>query len=119
MQQTQTYRERSRGLLSKAFAELRDEDLLQASEKGWGATAQIIKAVADNRGLNHAHHRLIIRLTHDLAQETGDRELRTLFGSANTLHSNFYEDILNHEKVEEYLQDVAPFIDRVERLLPN
>ena len=92
---------------------------MQASEKGWGAAAQIIKAVADDRGLEHSHHRLLIRLTHDLARETEDRDLRTLFGSANILHGNFYEDILNHEEVEEYLQDIAQFIDKVERLLPN
>ena len=90
---------------------------MQASEKGWRAAAQIIKAVADNRGLNHAHHRLLIRLTHDLARETGtcERGLAT----QNILHGNFYEDVLNQEEVEEYLQDVAQYIDKVEQLLPS
>jgi hypothetical protein len=31
--------------LGKAWEELRDGDLLQASEKGWGAAAQIVKAL--------------------------------------------------------------------------
>ena len=59
MQQAQTYRERSREYLSKAFQELSEGDLTQASEKGWGAAAQMVKAVADERGMAHHSHRSI------------------------------------------------------------
>ncbi len=118
-QPVQTYRERSREYLAKAFRELEAGDLTQASEKGWGAAAQMVKAVADERGLEHRHHAVLIRLTHDLVRETGDPELQDLFDSANALHGNFYEDVLVHEEVEQRLYRVAVFVDQVERLLPD
>ena len=36
MQQAQTCKERSREYLARAVSELADQDLTQASEKGWG-----------------------------------------------------------------------------------
>ena len=47
MQEAPTYRERSRDFVVKARREL-DEDLPQASEKGWGAATEIVKG--DSRG---------------------------------------------------------------------
>ena len=82
MQQAQTYRERSREYLSKAFQELAEGDLTQASEKGWGAAALIIKAVADERGMRHNHHALLDDIVDALAQETGENELEDLFDIA-------------------------------------
>ena len=91
MQQAQTYRERSREYLSKAFRELADGDLPQASEKGWGAAAQMVKAVADQRGMAHHSHALLLQIAYALEQETGDAALGELFDAANSLHGNFYE----------------------------
>ena len=47
---TQTYQQASQRFLAQAKQELAAGDLPQASEKGWGATAQILKAVAEQRG---------------------------------------------------------------------
>ena len=60
MQQAQTCQQRSREYLAKAFQELEVGDLTQASEKGWGAAAQMVKAVADQRGVEHRSHRSIL-----------------------------------------------------------
>ena len=116
-QQVKTYRERSREYLAKAFAELEAEDLTQASEKGWGAAAQIVKAVADERGMDHRSHRAILFAAQELTQETGDYDLEVQFAFASQLHVNFYEATLNHSAVELRLQQVAQFVDRVEGLL--
>ena len=40
------YRDQSRAYLEQANEELARDDLRQASEKGWGAASQIVKAVA-------------------------------------------------------------------------
>ena len=61
VQQTRAYRDRSREYLAKAFRELEDGDLTQASEKGWGAAAQMVKAVADERGMDHHYHAAVFR----------------------------------------------------------
>jgi hypothetical protein len=118
-QQVRTYRERSREYLAKAFEELEAGDLTQASEKGWGAAAQIVKAVADERGTEHRQHRHLFPVVEALAREASDTELTRLFHVANGLHSNFYEEWLSHASVEEGLKDVAQFAARLERLLPS
>ena len=103
--------------MGKAWEELRDGDLLQASEKGWGASAQIVKALADERGINHRHHAVLQEIVESPVRETGDIEFDTLFDSAQGLHRNFYEGRMGHDAVERRLRRVEQFVDNVERLL--
>ena len=57
---TQKYLESSRSLLSQAKSEL-TAAVRQASEKGWGAAAQIVKAIAVHRGWEHQANRELFR----------------------------------------------------------
>ena len=116
MQQTPPYQRRSRELLAKAYQEL-DDDPAQASEKGWGAAAEMVKAIAEQRGWEHRHHHLLTIIVGRLRRETGDLELDQLFGYANNLHINFYEDAYDREAVEWRIQAVERFVDKVESLL--
>ena len=88
----------------------------QASEKGWGAAAQMVKAVAQQRGWPHGGHRQLFRIVRLLQDETGDPNISRLFAVANSLHTNFYEDWLEYETVTRHLDDVARFIDLLEPL---
>ena len=72
-------REPARFLLSQARAELAAGDVRQASEKGWGAAAQIVKAVAHSRGWQHRGHILMFDVVDDLRVETGDADIQRLF----------------------------------------
>ena len=58
---TQKYPESSRSLLSQAKSELTAGDIRQASEKGWGAAAQIVQAIAVHRGWEHQANRELFR----------------------------------------------------------
>ena len=116
MQQAATYQQRSRELLAKAWTEL-DDDLGQASEKGWGAAAEMVKAVAEQRGLYHRVHRALYEIVAGLVRETGDDDIRKEFASANELHHNFYENWFDRDNVEVRLGDVERFVGRVEPLL--
>ena len=115
--QQQTYRGRSREYLAKAFKELEDGDLTQASEKGWGAAAQMVKAVANERGMEHRSHRDILVAAQSFAREIADISVQEAFDSAQSLHGNFYEDIFISGEVEWRLRSVARFVDRVEGLI--
>ena len=117
MQRTATYREQSRTFLEQAFVELEAGDLHQASEKGWGAAAQMLKAVAAERGWEHGTHRLLYAIVGRLAEETQSNELRDLFDSASALHANFYEGWLDAEWVMSGLNRVQSFVDTAEELL--
>ena len=116
MLQAMTYRNRSRELLARARAEL-DTDLAQAGEKGWGAAASIVKAVAEQRSLYHQSHRGLYEIVRSLVRESGDDDLRKEFDIAGVLHINFYENYFDREDVEVRLGDVERFVGRVEALL--
>ena len=118
MQQAATYQQRSRELLAKAWTEL-DDDLGQASEKGWGAAAEMVKAVAEQRGLYHRTHRSLYEIVDALVDETGDAELAELFVTASGLHFNFYENQHNRTIVAAGIQAVERFVAKAEALLTS
>lgn len=117
MAQQGQYSFAGREFLAKAFDELAQGDLPQASEKGWGAAAQMVKAIAEQRGWPHNGHTLLYQVVRQLMEETGDRQLSTLFNVAGNLHSNFYENWLPAEIVRSNLEDVRLLIDKLEQLL--
>ena len=89
---TQTYQTASRHLLAQARVELAAGDTRQASEKGWGAAAQIVKSVAEQRGWEHRNYAALFNVISRLVAETGDGDIRRLFQVANALHINFCEN---------------------------
>ncbi len=106
----------SHELLAKAEESVGQDDLLQASEKGWGAAAHMVKGLAQKRGWQHNGHRELYIAVNRLAQDTGDRGIRTLFNSASALHSNFYENWMPKEMVEDSLIQVREFLVKLEQL---
>ena len=114
---TQQYQQASEHFLAQAKRELADGDLAQASEKGWGATTQILKAIAEQRGWEHHRHRHYHRAASRIRAETGDGEIRRLFDSASALHENFYENDMVADEVAERLDDVAALLAKLTPLL--
>ena len=114
---TQKYRDASRKLLAQAQSELAAGDVRQASEKGWGAAAQMVKAVADQRGWRHRAHSLLFEAVDTLAAETGDDDIARLFDVASALHVNFYEDWSSAGRVARGLRDIETFLDKLEPLI--
>ena len=117
--QITTYREAGRQLLAQARAEFAAGDLRQASEKGWGAAAQLVKAAAQARGWRHKTHRLLLNVATDLTQEVGDPDIHDLFKSAHELHINFYENNLDGDTVALYLDNVERLLAKLESLLDS
>ena len=109
-----TYSHASRELLDQAGRELAAGDVRQATEKGWGAAAQMVKAVASRRGWQHNSHSLLYDVVLKLARETGDDDISTLFHTAGNLHTNFYENWLTGEVAGAGLRYVGQFLDKLE-----
>ena len=103
--------------MARASEELDEGDLEQASEKGWGAAAKIVKAIADERGWDHRSHRALHDAVLRLVAETGDPELVILFSVASSLHTNFYENWYPQEFVASGIRQVGRLVDKVEPLL--
>ena len=114
---TQQYQQASEHFLAQARRELANGDLAQASEKGWGAAAQMLKAIVNQRGWEHNRHRHYHRTASRLRAETGDDDIRRLFTVASDLHENFYENDMEADLVAESLDDVEALLDKLRPLL--
>ncbi len=114
---TQTYMEASVLLLAQAEAELAAGDVRQASEKGWGAAAQAVKAVAEQRDWPHRSHTGLFRVVERLTRETEDDQITILFEVANALHQNFYENWQTEDNVDRALSAVRRFVEKLSALL--
>ena len=111
------YAAAGRELLTKAREALAQGDLRQASEKGWGAAAQVVKAVATRKGWLHQNHATLFEVVRQVTLETGDRRFQENFHIANSLHSNFYENWMLNEAIEVGLEQVGEFIQGMEHFL--
>ena len=109
----QIYKEASEALIKQGEDELARGDTRQASEKGWGAAAQMVKSVAEQRGWEHKAHAELYNVIARLVAETGDDEIRRLFAVAGNLHVNFYENWDNAPNVAAGLADVRRFLDKL------
>ncbi len=89
----------------------------QASEKGWGAAALILKAVAAERQWQHDTHRMLFANVRRLAGEARNEAVQDGFNAASTLHRNFYEGWMEAAWVRAYLGRVQAFVDAVDGLL--
>ena len=113
---TEEYATMSREMLEKGQQALVQEDLVQASEKLWGAAAQMVESVAERRGWDHRGHRELFKAIGRIANESGDASFRDLFHVANSLHSNFYEHWMSTDFVELGLDRVEQLISKLEAL---
>ena len=112
------YRQQARIFLTKSRQYLTEDDLHQASEKGWGAAAWMAKAVADAQGWEYRKHEQFNVVLNNARLLTGDGRLPGLRGIANDLHTNFYKRrlLLNAEAIAVDLDHMAVLLDILEPL---
>ncbi len=112
------YRQQSRIFLAHSRQFLAEDDLHQASEKGWGAAAWMAKAVAESQGWQYNKHDEFGTVLNNARRLTGDERLRGLRSIANGLHSNFYRRkfLLNAESIGVALDQIAVLLDILEPL---
>ncbi len=101
----------SRRFIRQAEEELESGDLLQASEKAWGAVAHRLKAIARQRGWRQGRHGDFYTIANLLGQETGrTEELEQLLANADGLHANFYNAHMSESEVRESIDGVKEFL---------
>lgn len=109
------YERLSAKYLAEAKELLKEGDLVQASEKFWGATVLAVKMVAAKRGLTLEQHGSLWDFVNTLAVVSGDKDIVRFFNAANTLHRNFYEDEMARETVGINAGDVEQLIAKLRR----
>ncbi len=110
------YQALSEKYLTDAKKLLKKGDLVQASEKFWGAAALTIKMVAAKRGLSLEEHGSLWNFINTLAKVSGDKDIVRFFGEANALHRNFYENEMARESVEISAEDIEKLVDKLRKI---
>ena len=112
------YRRQAREFLLKSRQYLAEDDLHQASEKGWGAAAWMAKAAAEAQGWQYKKHDQFNLVLNNARLLTGDERLPGLRGIANDLHNNFYKRrlLLNADAIAVDLDHIAALLEILEPL---
>lgn len=112
MATTERHRQISDAFLMHAQEELAKGDLLQASEKAWGAVAHHVKAIARARGWPNRSHTDVRNNARRLLNSSSDPALNKLtFRAVQFLHTNFYEELMDAEDVQDGIADAKRLIE--------
>ena len=88
-------------------------DVLQGSEKLWGAASHAVIAVAQQRGWPYGKHQSLKVVVRRLHEESGDDLLVAWFGLAEKFHANFCHDFMEDFQLEEDRPLVRRFVERM------
>lgn len=91
----------SKRLIQQARDELEAGDRLQATEKAWGALAQMMKAHGQQRGwLNLGGHRTVGHIARQLHLEYQEIDVASAYIAADNGHRNFYDNEMSPPEIE-------------------
>ena len=107
--------------MDHAEDEFRKGDLLQASEKAWGAVSHYLNSVARQRGWPLGSHRRLIENANELINRDFEHanHRRRLLRSIEALHANFYQAFLDENSVRDGIDDAKELIRALEDLNVN
>ena len=111
--QTEKHTRLARKLLDDAKQEIAAGDLVQGSEKLWGATSQALKAYCASHGMPHSKYANRRHAAFQLAEQLDNPFIRATFGIAESCHSNFYNDWMEQEHLDGYLPDIETLVNTV------
>ena len=113
------YEEISRHLLEQAQEELDKGDILQASDKVWGAVTEAVKAHARQRGWSCHTENYLRDAARCIAVEQGREDLRTLYGYLEAVHQRLSERAEESDEVQNCLNSAKVYIQEVAALQPS
>ena len=115
--QVQEHYQTAQSFIIDADREFAAGELVQGSEKLWGAASHAVMAVAQQRGWDYRSHRSLKNAAIRLSREQNDPTIEAYFAVAEKFHKNFY-----HDDMEDWERDadrplVERFVTRVLALL--
>lgn len=99
--------------LETADREFEAGEVLQGSEKLWGAVAHAVRAVAQERGWDYGKHPALREAVRRLAREHDEPFLAAGFAAAEKFRANFYHDFMEDAEVDFSRPPVRQFIERL------
>ncbi len=110
---TQEHVHTSQEFLAAADREFAAGDLVQGSEKLWGAAAHVAIAAAQQRGWPHRSHRSLKNVVERMSRELDDPLLASDFAVAEKFHRNFYHDDMEDDERDADRPKVERFVSRM------
>lgn len=115
--QVQEHYQTAQNFIIDADREFAAGELVQGSEKLWGAASHAVVAIAQQRGWDYRSHRSLKNAAIRLSREQNDPAIEAYFAVAEKFHKNFY-----HDDMEDWERDadrplVERFVTRVLALL--
>ncbi len=96
---------------------LEQGDRLQAGEKAWGAIAQHLKVIGEQRGWNHGSHQRIDNIGRQIVAEFNEAELANSISEVfHNGHRNFYENMRTLDEMAETIEAAEVALPRLEAL---
>ena len=102
-----------RELLADADREYEAGDMLQASEKLWGAASHVVIAEMKRRGMPTKSHRALVQTVEQFSEEIGDHSLRDMSAIARMFHHNFHNGTMDNYEFIADRPTVHRFMDRM------
>ena len=109
--------ETAQEFLEKSDQYFAEGDVLQGSEKIWGAAAHVVMAAAQRNGWPFGDHRSLKIAVRRLADEHDEPYLDAAFGVAEKFHANFYHKFMQDYEFDEDRPVVRNFVERIHELL--
>ncbi len=109
----------ARDFLAASDREFAAGDHLPGSEKLYGAAAQAIIAICQQRGWRYKSHRAMQQAVSSLARENDDLSLQGAYMAAERFHENFFHDYLEDYQIEASRPVVHYFVDQLLSLLQD
>ena len=103
----------ARDFLVKSDNYFAEGDVLQGSEKLWGAAAHALMAVAEHRGWKYGNHYALRQVALMLADEMEDERISLGLGVAEKFHANFYHDFMEEAELDMGRAAVHRFVERI------
>ena len=116
LQYSDRYAAISQRLLRHAQEELDADDLIQASEKAWGAAAHAIKSVAEKWGWYHQGHYRLRAVVDYIVSDRGRDDLLNWYSTVNVLHFNYYEHYFDTDTIQSSINATRNFVAEMEKI---
>ena len=99
--------------LAKSDGYFAEGDVLQGSEKMWGAAAHSIMALAQQRGWKYGNHYAIRQVVRRIEDELDDERIGLGLIAAEKFHANFYHEFMDEDELDMGRPAARRFVQRI------
>ncbi len=105
------------GLFQKYYLEAKklakENDIVQASEKYWGAITALLNIIGELKNVSHFSHSDYWDIMEMIISETQDDEMRRLLATVEKMHANYYHNFIRKENFPSYVKDAESLIRKL------